>query len=160
MSMSSVSSSLAAAYCTFPVKHSIFPQFIMTDFCNEISLWPSVFPFLAFLSLIHISQDDTSPNHPVIQPFSSLLPHTPVRNDSFSSLVYRPSFHSPSFPRIPLPAASETIYLSARSVGARLSGFNVLFWCAVGGGCNFSREQACGDAFCSLRACIDSWSPI
>lgn len=96
--MSSVSSSLPAAYCTFPVKHSLFPQFIMNDFCNEISLWPSVFPFLAFLSLIHISQNDTSPNYPVIQPFPSLLPHTPVRYDSLSSLVYLPSFHSPSFP--------------------------------------------------------------
>lgn len=93
--MSSVSSLLAAAYCTFPVKHSLFPQFIMADFCNEISLWPSVFPFLVFLSLIHISQDDTSPNHPVIQPFSSLLPHTSVQYDSLSSLVYLPSFHSP-----------------------------------------------------------------
>lgn len=66
------------------------------------SLWPSLSLFLAFLSLIHISQDDTSPNHPVIQPFSCLLLHTPVLYDSFSSLVYLPSFSS-SFVPPPFP---------------------------------------------------------
>ncbi len=35
-SVSSVFSSLAA-YCTFPVKRSLFPQFLMTDFCDELS---------------------------------------------------------------------------------------------------------------------------
>ncbi len=39
-SVASVFSSLAA-YCTFPVKRSLFPQFLMTDFCDELSFWVS-----------------------------------------------------------------------------------------------------------------------
>lgn len=95
-SVSSVFSSLTAYY-TFPVKRSLFPQFSWPTSVTS-SLLPSLSRVIAFLSLIHISQDDTSPNHPVIQLFCSLLLHTPVRYDSFSSLVYHPSFSSPFVP--------------------------------------------------------------
>lgn len=160
--MSSVFSSLAA-YCMFPVKPGLFPQFIMTDFCIELSLALCI--SVSSLSLPNSHQPGwylaKSPCYSTIFLFiaSHSCPLWFLLLTCLPSLLLI-SLHSPSFPHIPLPAASETIYLSARSVGARLSGFNVLFWCAVGGGCNFSREQACGDAFCSLRSCIDSWSPI